>query len=164
MVFPPEIIANIIKYIKTRDLGKYLTINNIWRSEIIRELYIRREYFTKKHRIAYDIYESLRDEQNSLIHKIWMDGSFTDNTLIKISNKKLTKSSNYRQHIFEQQVAVERVLLYNGLVDKVFDIYIMKRNIEYQENGHDSCEVFYDTECIIENDNFIEHFIELVLQ
>ena len=49
MVFPPEIIANIIKYVKTRDLGKYLIINNIWHSEIIRELYIKCEYFMKKH-------------------------------------------------------------------------------------------------------------------
>src|SRR3984957_10787794 len=91
MVFPPEIIAVIIKYVKTRDLGKYLTINNIWRSEIIRELHIRRDYFIEEYHIAYDNCVSLDKEKDSLSLTIREPdyNLLVDRKLIIIHNKYL---------------------------------------------------------------------------
>ena len=147
MVIPPEIIAVIIKYVKTRDLGKYLTINNIWRSEIIRELHIRREYFMEKHCIAHNNCVFLDKEEDSLSltsREVGYD-PLVDRKLIIIHNKYL-KALKYKQNIFDQQVAAERVLLRNRLVDNYFDKYIMLRNIRYQEYGCD----MYDTQYGVE--------------
>ena len=124
-MLPVELIANVIKFVKTRDLGKILTVNAIWRAEIIRELDIRYKYFVRQYSKAcmnYD-FESriLENEANLLIqNSIRMTPKF------EYLKKMLCKSCRYKYSIFEQQVAVERCLLQNSLVNDDFDILIME--------------------------------------
>jgi hypothetical protein len=142
-MLPVELIANIIKFVKTRDLGKILTVNTIWRAEIIRELDIRHKYFMRQYSKACMDYEFdsqiLENEANLLRHY-----SIRTTPRFEYLNKMMCKARRNKFSVFEQQVAVERCLLKNDLVIDDYDIFIMEQNIGYQGCGYDSHDYAYE--------------------
>ena len=136
-MLPVELIANIIKFVKTRDLGKILIVNAIWRAKIIRKLDIRHKYFIRKYNKAcmeYDFDSQILDNELNLL----IQNSIRMTPRFEYLEKMLYKSRRYKFSIFEQQVAVERCLLKNDLVIDDYDILSMKLNIGCQECEYDT--------------------------
>jgi hypothetical protein len=109
----PEIIAIILKYVKTRVLRKCYTINKTWQKEVIRELFKRHEFFANEYRNLSNKVILAQKELDNCYTTTYFPGGISYGPRIRNSApyyKKWKKFSNKQTQILYQQMGVERII------------------------------------------------------
>jgi hypothetical protein len=149
----PEIIAIILKHVKTRVLRNYYRINKTWQKEVIRELSKRHEFFANEYKNLSDKVDLAQKELDNCRTITYFPGGVSYGPpLIRDPapyHEKWEKFSNEQNQMLHQQMEVERII----------ERYNLKKYIN-SNDMIDSLIKYDDDDCSYYSDDMIDSLIK----